>query len=185
MFLSLKNEQLQSLAEESQMLKDEMDVLRHSQEKVVCTGLLHAYLQELHNFWNFILNDFPKIKSNPAEKVVLFYWSESGLMNTYHSIFRNFPFWLRISKKEQKFSQNTIEMFWSSGKFLWIKQSCSILPWFLVTFILVCYHGLYTYNLEKSLNSVYCRSLKSSLFLIRSWKVLEIHNLVYSSHLFL
>lgn len=32
-----KNEQLQSLAEESQMLKDEMDVLRHSQEKVVCT----------------------------------------------------------------------------------------------------------------------------------------------------
>ena len=62
MFLSLKNEQLQSLAEESQMLKDEMDVLRHSQEKVVCTGLLHAYLQELHNFWNFILNDFPKIK---------------------------------------------------------------------------------------------------------------------------
>ena len=28
-------EQLQSLAEESQMLKDEMDVLRHSQEKVV------------------------------------------------------------------------------------------------------------------------------------------------------
>ena len=62
MFLSLKNEQLQSLAEESQMLKDEMDVLRHSQEKVVCTGLFHAYLQELHNFWNFILNDFPKIK---------------------------------------------------------------------------------------------------------------------------
>ena len=50
MFLSLKNEQLQSLAEESQMLKDEMDVLRHSQEKVVCTGLFHAYLQELHNF---------------------------------------------------------------------------------------------------------------------------------------
>ena len=54
MFLSLKNEQLQSLAEESQMLKDEMDVLRHSQEKVVCTGLLHAYLHELHNFGNFI-----------------------------------------------------------------------------------------------------------------------------------
>ena len=62
MFLSLKNEQLQSLAEESQMLKDEMDVLRHSQEKVVCTGSLHVNLQELYNFWNFILNDFPKIK---------------------------------------------------------------------------------------------------------------------------
>ena len=30
-----QNEQLQSLAEEAQMLKDEMDVLRHSQEKVV------------------------------------------------------------------------------------------------------------------------------------------------------
>ena len=50
MFLSLKNEQLQSLAEESQMLKDEMDVLRHSQEKVVCAGLLHVCLQELYNF---------------------------------------------------------------------------------------------------------------------------------------
>lgn len=63
MFLCLKNEQLQSLAEESQMLKDEMDVLRHSQEKVVCSGLLRASLQELYNICNFILNDFPKIKS--------------------------------------------------------------------------------------------------------------------------
>ena len=42
----LQIEQLQSLAEESQMLKDEMDVLRHSQEKVVSYYLfwfLHMY----------------------------------------------------------------------------------------------------------------------------------------------
>ncbi|XP_020631473.1 protein Hook homolog 3-like [Orbicella faveolata] len=35
LLLNERNEQLQSLAEESQMLKDEMDVLRHSQEKVI------------------------------------------------------------------------------------------------------------------------------------------------------
>ncbi|RMX39517.1 hypothetical protein pdam_00006147 [Pocillopora damicornis] len=35
LMLNERNEQLQSLAEESQMLKDEMDVLRHSQEKVI------------------------------------------------------------------------------------------------------------------------------------------------------
>lgn len=46
MHLFLQIEQLQSLAEESQMLKDEMDVLRHSQEKVVSYYLiwfLHMY----------------------------------------------------------------------------------------------------------------------------------------------
>ena len=44
-FCAFQIEQLQSLAEESQQLRDEMDVLRHTQEKVVSFAISRIHIR--------------------------------------------------------------------------------------------------------------------------------------------
>ena len=185
------------------MLKDEMDVLRHSQEKVVCTGLLHAYLQELHNFWNFILNDFPKIKGKgtciSVLKTVfqLKRWSSftdlslvwQTLTIPFSEIFLFFFFFVRRQKFCQKMQLKCF------GPVVRFYESTNLVPFYLgsrsLSFWSAIMVGTCTilkrcWILLVVLKSpwIQFRSLKSSLFLIRSWNVFEIHNLVYSRHLF-